>query len=528
VRAGLILFALAVAILFLIPSLLGTLPPWWAKVFPTERIHLGLDLQGGISLLLEVDVEKAISSALDKYVMEIKEALKKENLPFLQVERSSLGRITAVLPDRGANSGFGQIHSEPFSRLQVASFGAGEGLFLYDLELNSTDAQAIKDFAVRQELETIRKRIDQFGVNEPVIARQGENQILVQLPGVKDPKRAIDLIGRTATVEFKLVDDDHNLEEALKGNLPSGDEILYQKEMDKVGGESTHHPFLLKKAPLMTGEVISSARVRIKSEFNETYIKVDFTEQGARLFDQITAAYVGKRIAVVLDDNVYATPMIHERIHNGQVNITGGELTPEEASELAIALRVGALPAPVRIIQNVTVGPILGQDSIGKGTRAAAIGALLIVVFMAVYYGLAGLIADWALALNILYLLGAMAGMGATLTLPGIAGVILTIGMAVDSNVLMFERIREELRLGKMIRTAVDSGYDKALFTIIDSHLTTLITAIALFQFGAGPIKGFAVTLSLGVMINLFSSLIGTKVIFDWMNMRKQLKTLSL
>jgi preprotein translocase subunit SecD len=267
--------------------------------------------------------------------------------------------------------------------------------------------------------------------------------------------------------------------------------------------------------------------MRIKSDFNEPYVSLDFDNRGARLFDQITAENVKKRLAIVLDNNVYSAPVIQERISGGKAQISGS-FTPEEATDLAIVLRAGALPAPVKIIQNVTVGPSLGQDSIDKGIRAALIGAALVVVFMAVYYRVSGLIADWALFLNIVYLMGAMASMRATLTLPGIAGVILAIGMAVDSNVLMFERIREELRLGKTVRAAVDAGYDKALFTIIDSHVTTLITAIVLFQFGTGPIKGFAVTLSLGVVINLFSALIGTKVIFDWINLKKQLKTLSI
>jgi preprotein translocase subunit SecD len=323
------------------------------------------------------------------------------------------------------------------------------------------------------------------------------------------------------------VDDENSLEEALKGNIPPGDEILYQKITERETGVVTRRPYLLKKRGLITGDVLTDARTRIKSDFNEPYVSIDFDARGARLFDQITAENVKKRLAIVLDNNVYSAPVIQERISGGKAQISGS-FTPEEASDLAIVLRAGALPAPVRIIQNVTVGPTLGQDSIDKGIRAALIGFLLVVIFMAVYYRLSGLIADWALVLNIIYLMGALASMRATLTLPGIAGIILAIGMAVDSNVLMFERMREELRLGKTVRPAVDSGYDKALFTIIDSHVTTLITAVVLFQFGTGPIKGFAVTLSLGVMINLFSALIGTKVIFDWINIKRQLKTLSI
>ncbi len=526
-RVGLILFFLALSIVFLLPTLVDTLPNWWTKVFPNEKIHLGLDLRGGMHLLLEVETQKAVESAMDKYASEIKEVLAKKEVPVKQVERTPDGKVTVVLPDSKANDRFNQIRSDQFANLKVASFREKEGAFQYALEMNPKEAKSIEESAVRQGLETIRNRVDQFGVSEPVIAPQGENQILVQLPGIKDPQRAIELIGRTAQLEFKLVDDDNSLEDALKGNIPPGDEILNQKATDKDTGVVTRRPYLLKKRPLMTGDVLTDARMRIKSDFNEPYVSLDFNAHGARLFDQITGENVKKRLAIVLDNNVYSAPVIQERISGGKAQISGS-FTTEEASDLAIVLRAGALPAPVKVIQNVTVGPTLGQDSIDKGIRAALIGAALVVVFMAVYYGLSGVIADWALVLNIIYLLGALSSMRATLTLPGIAGIILAIGMAVDSNVLMFERIREELRLGKTVRAAVDAGYDKALFTIIDSHVTTLITAIVLFQFGTGPIKGFAVTLSLGVIINLFSALIGTKVIFDWINLKKQLKTLSI
>ncbi len=526
-RAGLIVLFLALSILFLIPSLIDPLPTWWTKVMPSEKIHLGLDLRGGMHLLLEVEVQKAVESALDKYASDIKDTLTKKDIPFNQVERTPDGKISIILPDSKVNDRFSQIRSDQYSNLKVASFREREGKFQYLLEINPKEAKSIEDSAVRQGLETIRNRIDQFGVSEPVIAPQAENQILVQLPGIKDPQRAIELIGRTALLEFKLVDDENSLEEALKGNIPPGDEILSQKITDKETGVVTRRPYLLKKRALITGDVLTDARTRIKSDFNEPYVSIDFDARGARLFDQITAENVKKRLAIVLDNNVYSAPVIQERISGGKAQISGS-FTPDEASDLAIVLRAGALPAPVRIIQNVTVGPTLGQDSIDKGIRAALIGSLLVVIFMVVYYRLSGLIADWALVLNIIYLMGALASMRATLTLPGIAGIILAIGMAVDSNVLMFERIREELRLGKTVRPAVDSGYDKALFTIIDSHVTTLITAVVLFQFGTGPIKGFAVTLSLGVMINLFSALIGTKVIFDWINLKKQLTTLSI
>jgi len=526
-RVGLIVALLVISILFIIPTLAGSLPKWWTKFFPSEKINLGLDLRGGMHLLLEVEVQKAVDSALDKYGSDIKDALTKKDIPFEKVERTADAKIGIVLPDSKANDRFNQVRSDQYSNLKVASFREQGGKFLYSLEMNPKEAKSIEESAVRQGLETIRNRVDQFGVAEPVIVPQGEDQILVQLPGIKDPQRAIELIGRTALLEFKLVDDENSLEEALKGNIPPGDEVIYQKVTDKDTGVVTRRPYLIKKRALMTGDVLTDARMRIKSDFNEPYVSIDFDARGARLFDQITAENVKKRLAIVLDNNVYSAPVIQERISGGKAQITGS-FTPEEASDLGIVLRAGALPAPVKIIQNVTVGPSLGEDSIRKGIHAAVIGSALVVVFMAVYYGLSGLIADWALVLNIIYLLGAFAAMRATLTLPGIAGIILAIGMAVDSNVLMFERIREELRMGKTPRAAVDAGYDKALFTIIDSHVTTLITAMVLFQFGTGPIKGFAVTLSMGVIINLFSALIGTKVIFDWINTKKQLKTLSI
>jgi preprotein translocase subunit SecD len=464
IRAGLVLFFLAISVLYLLASVAGPLPQWWRKVFPTEKIHLGLDLQGGIYLLLEVEVRKAVDSAMNRYASDIKDTLTHKDIPFTEVTETPQGQIRVALPSGKANDLFSQVRSDQYPNLQVESFREIGGKYQYVLAMNPKEAKSIEDSAVRQALETIRNRIDQFGVTEPLIAPQGENQIVVQLPGIKDPQRAIALIGRTALLEFKLVDDEHSLEEALKGNIPPGDEILYERAVDKDTGVVTRVPFLVKKRALLTGDVLTDARMRINSQTNEPYVSLDFDARGARLFEQITAENVGRRLAIVLDNNIYSAPVIEERISRGRAQITGS-FTSEEAADLAIALRAGALPAPVQIIQNVTVGPTLGQDSIREGIRAAIIGFILVVIFMVAYYGLSGLIADWALVLNIIYLLGGLVCLRATLTLPGIAGIILAIGMAVDSNVLMFERIREELRLGKTVRAAVDSGYDKALFT---------------------------------------------------------------
>ncbi|OGP29661.1 MAG: protein-export membrane protein SecD, partial [Deltaproteobacteria bacterium GWC2_42_11] len=378
-----------------------------------------------------------------------------------------------------------------------------------------------------QALETIRNRVDKFGVAEPLIQKQGVNEIIVQLPGMKDPERAIALIGKTAVLEFKLVDETGDIRKALEGNVPEGDEVLYQRITDKEAGTVRQTPFLLKKQTLLTGDSLTDARVAIDTQFNEPYVSITFDSEGARQFEKITSENVGKRLAIVLDSNVYSAPNIQEKIGGGKAMITG-RFTHEDASDLAIVLRAGALPAPVNIIQNVTVGPSLGQDSIEAGVKAAVIGGLLVLLFMAVYYKFAGVIADFAVVLNIVMLLGAMAWFNATLTLPGIAGIILTIGMGVDSNVLIFERIKEELRLGRTPRAAVDAGYDRAWWTVIDSHVTTLITAAVLFQFGSGPIKGFAVSLSLGILINLFTALVGTKVVFDIMHQRRRVERVSI
>jgi len=379
--------------------------------------------------------------------------------------------------------------------------------------------------AVDQAVETITNRIDQFGVAEPDIRPQGRDRILIQLPGIKDPKRAIDIIGKTALLEFKLVDEDNSLEEALKGTIPPGDEILYQIKGEPGSQKKT--PFLLKKRAVLTGEYLTDARVRIDSEYSEPYVSISFDSRGARLFEQITGANIKKRLAIVLDSVVNSAPVIQDRISGGRAQITG-RFTMEEARDLAIVLRAGALPAPVKIIEERTVGPSLGKDSIDKGLKSMIAGGLIVILFMVFYYRFAGILADVALFLNIIFIAAGLAFFGATLTLPGIAGIILIIGMAIDANVLIFERIREELRLGKTPRAAVDGGYSKALVTILDANITTLIAALVLFQFGTGPVKGFAVTLSMGIIASLFTALFVTRVIFDYLIIERGMKKISI
>jgi len=371
--------------------------------------------------------------------------------------------------------------------------------------------------AVDRALEIIRNRVDKFGVSEPLIQREGKDKIVVQFPGLKDPQRAKNLIGSTALLEFRLVDKER-LEEAEGGKVPKGYEILE---------DDTGKKYLVKKEPELTGDSLVNAWVDtsgMRGIMAQPVVSIEFNKAGAKKFAQVTGAHVGEQLAIVLDRKVRSAPVIRDRIDGGRAQIEGN-FSLEEARDLKIILRAGALPAPVKIIEERTVGPSLGQDSIRKGIIASISGFILVVLFMTFYYRISGVIANVALVGCLIMLVGGLAAFNGTLTLPGIAGIILTMGMAVDSNVLIFERIREELRANKTIRAAIDSGYKKAFWTVFDSHVTTLITGLILFTFGTGPIKGFAVTLSLGVSISLFTAVVITQLIFD---LRKEYQTLSI
>lgn len=370
--------------------------------------------------------------------------------------------------------------------------------------------------AVDRALEIIRNRVDKFGVSEPVIQRQGKGRIVVQLPGLKDPQRAKKLIGSTALLEFKLVDNER-LDEAETGKIPKGYEILEDDEGKK---------YLVKKEPELTGASLVNAWVATSPSaiMAETVVSLEFNKKGARDFARVTGAHVGEQLAIVLDGKVKSAPVIKSRIDGGRAQIEGN-FSLEEARDLKIILLAGSLPAPIKIIEERTVGPSLGQDSIRKGIIASIVGFVLVVLFMSIYYQLSGIIANIALVGCLIMLLGGLAGFKGTLTLPGIAGIILTMGMAVDANILIFERIREELRTGKTVKAAIDEGYKKAFNTVFDSQFTTLITALILFIFGTGPIKGFAITLSLGILISLFTAVVITKVVFD---LRREYQTLSI
>ena len=534
-RLSLVLFLSVVSFYLFLPSwpgLYDRIPESVKWLIPPRGVSLGLDLQGGIHLVLEVEEDRAVEIAIDRAAKAMQDLLTDKDIAFDKIERVGGLQVQLDVSKDGTIEETAELIRDEFpSYFQVSR----ESRTLV-VELLSSEVDRIKNAAINQALETIRNRIDQFGVTEPLLQRQGRTELVIQLPGVKDPERAKSLIQDTALLEFKMLDEDNqprlglpvqvqrseeaSIREKFADKVPEGSEILFESIPDSKGEVPIFsRPYLVRKGAVLTGDVLQDARVNY-TEFSEVYVGVTFDSKGAKEFGRITSANVGKFMAIVLDGTVYSAPRINEPILGGRAQITGN-FTTDEANDLAIVLRAGALPAPMKTIQDLTVGPSLGRDSIEKGLKTTMLAGMIVLIFMVFYYRMSGVIADAALALNLICLLGALSGLNATLTLPGIAGIILTIGMGVDSNILIFERIREELRQGRPVRLAVDAGYDKAFLTIVDSHVTTLITGLALFVFGTGPIKGFAVTLCLGIAINLFTALIGTKVVFDLINRRK-------
>lgn len=406
---------------------------------------------------------------------------------------------------------------------------------LLEIDETKLDKNVNVQDALNRAIEIIRNRVDQFGVSEPFIAKQGEKWIVVQLPGVKDPQRAVELIGKTALLEFRLVENtgaldkiatkardmglqlseiyDQNrlLKKDFAGLVPAGYEVLPGKEEGF---------YLVTSSPQITGAYLVDAKMQLGGQYNMPYVSLKFNPDGGRIFAAVTEANIEHRLAIVLDGVVQSAPNIKSRIPDGNA-IIEGNFTPEDASALAIILRAGALPAPVRIIEDRTVGPSLGRDSIKAGITACAVGLLFVLLFMGIYYKFSGIIANLALVINFIILLALMSLFHSTLTLPGIAGIILSLGMAVDANVLILERIREELRMGKTVRVAIDMGYEKAFSAILDSNVTTLIAAAFLFQFGTGPVRGFAVTLFLGLIVSMYTAIVVTHQIYDaWLKER--------
>ncbi len=521
VRLIIALIVLFWGLLYCLPSFLPDYSPF-KKIFPNKKVSLGLDLKGGINLTLGIDMDVAIKKALDQLAEEIKSEARKKGIIILLPKIEGKEKISFYLLSKKKQKEFEELLNKYFGhQLKIVHVeGLEGGKKKYLLALLPEYKKKLQEWTVDQALKVIRTRIDQFGVVEPDIRKMKNNRIQVQLPGLKDAKRAIKIIRRTAHLEFKLVDDEVDIQKAIKGDIPPYDEILY-KYTKKPDGTYTKTPIVVRKKVLLTGEYITDASVGFDA-YNQPYVALSFNRRGAKIFERITGEYKKKRLAIILDNKVYSAPVIQEKIIGGRASITG-RFTVDEAHDLAIVLRAGSLPAPMKILQETSVGPSLGQQSIKQGVRAMAVGAALVFVFMIIYYGVGGVIADLMLVFNLILILGALSCFGATLTLPGIAGLILLVGMAVDANVLIYERIRENLKRGLDVQKSVDEGFSRSTLTIFDANITTILAAIILYEFGTGPIKGFAVTLSIGIIASMFTAIFVSKILFDfWVTKRRE------
>jgi len=526
IRAAVAIVVCVAALVFLVPTGFTDIPTPWKDYLPKEKIHLGLDLQGGMHLVLEVDTAKALEAMVERLANDLKESLMAGKVRFRNMEANK-SIISFDLTEASGRSTLDKILLEQYPDLEFSSPGNKDAGQKITLKIKDKRAVELSRLTVEHSLETIRSRVDQFGIAEPEIVPQGDNRIMAQLPGIKDPERAKKLIGKTALLEFKLVDDENSLEEALKGVVPEGDIIAYGTRADKSSGQRGSVPYLLKSKSLLTGASLEEAKVQIADRYGEVHVSLKFNSQGAADFERITGENIRKRLAIVLDGVVHSAPVIEDRISGGQA-IIRGSFTMDEARDLAIVLRAGALPAPVNILEERTVGPSLGNDSINMGILATIIGTLLVIIFMVVYYRLSGLVADFALLINIIVVLATMAAFRGTLTLPGIAGILLTVGIATDANILIFERVREELRTGKTIKASIDAGYSRAFITILDTHITSIVAAVFLIMFGTGPIKGFAVTTIIGLISSLFTAIFVTRIIFDYFTWNYKINKLSI
>ena len=532
IRFAIILVLLLGSIFYLMPTMSNyfsfKLPRSWKAPLPTKMLNLGLDLKGGMHLLLGLNLDEALKNSLERVSVEIKTYLDEEEIPYAAVERKGDMGIHVVITDPAQEEAVKAYIAKRYDYLEVTDSATTEGKTDITFTYRQASLTAFYDRTVEQTLEIIRNRVDELGLAEPEITRQGDYDILVQLPGLTNPEAAKSLIKKVALLEFKVVDDRNDLSKALAGEVPDGDEILYEKVRDPETGQVIEErPYLIEKKTLMTGEVISDASVKLDSH-GRAYILIEFNPSGGSHFEQISGENVGRQLAIILDNAVYSAPVIKTKISGGSA-IIEGQFTMDEAKNLAIVLRSGALPATMTALEERTVGPSLGADSIQRGFIATAVGLALIVLFMVVYYGASGLVADTALVLNLIIILAVLSAFQATLTLPGIAGIALTLGMAVDANVLINERIREELRLGKTPRAALEAGYDKAFTTIMDAQLTTLIAGVVLFAYGGtGPVKGFAVTLCIGIITSLFTAIFVTHAIYDFVLSRFRVKRLSV
>jgi len=504
---GAIVAICVAGVVFSLPNLfpreqMERMPSW----LPNQQINLGLDLQGGSHLLLEVGVEAVVEERMESVADDIRRLLRPEKVKYRGV--GTKGKTTSfTLVDSGqASQALGilrQLNNNPIA----PAFEISQSGSRIDLTLTDTEANALRQNAVQQSVEIVRRRIDEVGTREPTIQQQGADRVLVQVPGEKNPDAIKRLLGQTAKMNFHLVDLDTTVPQALSGNIPAGS-VLMESADDQGPSE-----IVVRKRIEVSGENLVNAQPTYQQ--NQPVVSFTFDNVGARKFGNVTRDHVNELLAIVLDGKVISSPRINEPILGGN-GVISGSFTTESANELAILLRAGALPAPLKVIEERTVGPDLGADSIAAGKWAGIIGLVAVMVFMAFYYGpIFGLAADVALAVNLVLITALLSMLQATLTLPGIAGIVLTIGMAVDANVLVFERIREEARVGKSPLAAVDTGYREAMRTIIDANVTTLIAAILLYAFGSGPVRGFAVTLGCGIVTSMFTAIMLTRLLIS-------------
>ncbi|HEX5539275.1 MAG TPA: protein translocase subunit SecD, partial [Methylophilaceae bacterium] len=485
--------------------------PQWMRSIGARPMYLGLDLRGGVHFLLQVDMQAALTQAAERYVGDFRTALRKEKIAYLGVSR--VGQIVRVrFNDASELNKARNILEKEYPDLMFKELDEGKDKFLA-ASLNLQAQKRIQDFALKQNIQTLHNRINELGVAEPIIQQQGMDRVVVQLPGVQDTAKAKEILGRTATLEIRMVDEEKSdaatLERAAKGQVPFGDEFYIERN---------GQPILVKKNVILTGDYITDAGPGLDQQTGGSVVHVTLDGRGARIFKQATRENVGKRMAILLIEKgkaeVITAPVIREEIGGGRVQISG-MANVQEATDVALLLRAGALAAPMNIIEERTVGPSMGEANIKRGWHSTLWGFSAIAVFMIVYYMLFGAVSVLALGINLLLLVAVLSMLQATLTLPGLAAIALTLGMAIDANVLVNERIREELRNGNSPQTSISAGYGRAFDTILDSNVTTLIAGLALFMFGSGPVKGFAVVHVLGILTSMFSAVVVSRAIVN-------------
>lgn len=494
--------------------------PGWLSAINAQPMYLGLDLRGGVHFLLEVDMAAALNQAVERYTDDIRSLLRSEKIRYLSVSREQ-NSIKVKFANRQILEKAENVIQRDFQDIVLR---AANGQVELSATLSDDVRKEIRKFAIAQNITTLRNRVNELGVAEPVVQQQGDHRIVVQLPGVQDTARAKEILGATATLEFRLADTEHDVQKAVESRVPIGTRLYYERN---------GQPILLKRRVIVTGDQIVDAASGLDQQSGSPAVYVTLDGIGAKKMGKITQKNIGKPMAVVFIENKAETRIVNgeqvrtktkiEEVINvatirdsfsKRFQITGLDST-QEARNLSLLLRAGALAAPIDIIEERTVGPSLGQDNIDKGMISVVFGLIAVLLFMGGYYKAFGLVADAALLINIVLIIAVLSLLQATLTLPGIAGIVLTVGMAVDANVLIFERVREELRSGNSPQASIFSGYEKAFSTILDANVTTLIAAVVLFGFGTGPIKGFAVTLSIGILSSMFTAILGTRMVIN-------------